>query len=165
MGGTFEVIHRGHERLITTALRLSDQVLIGVTSDELSRRLKKRHYVSPFRQRKARLLKYLAALGAENRTHIAKIDDKFGPPQNRRDFNAIVATIDTLETARRLNRLREKKGLEALDLILVPLVRGQDGKRISTTRILKREIDTRGRVLRTNPKNWRRLTISKKLDS
>ena len=34
MGGTFDVFHKGHEVLIQTALDVSDQVLIGLTTDE-----------------------------------------------------------------------------------------------------------------------------------
>ena len=34
MGGTFDVFHRGHEVLIQTALEVSNQVLIGLTTDE-----------------------------------------------------------------------------------------------------------------------------------
>jgi len=34
MGGTFDVLHSGHEALIQTALEVSVQVLIGLTTDE-----------------------------------------------------------------------------------------------------------------------------------
>ena len=34
MGGTFDVFHKGHEVLIQMALEVSDQVLIGLTTDE-----------------------------------------------------------------------------------------------------------------------------------
>ena len=34
MGGTFDIIHRGHLTLLTNAFEISDKVIIGLTSDE-----------------------------------------------------------------------------------------------------------------------------------
>ena len=41
MGGTFDIIHRGHLTLLTTAFEISDKVIIGLTSDEFVQKKEK----------------------------------------------------------------------------------------------------------------------------
>ena len=36
MGGTFDIIHKGHLTLLSNAFTVSDKVIIGITSDELA---------------------------------------------------------------------------------------------------------------------------------
>ena len=35
-GGTFDIIHRGHLTLLSNSFKISDKVIIGLTSDELA---------------------------------------------------------------------------------------------------------------------------------
>ena len=41
MGGTFDIIHRGHLTLLTKAFEISDKVIIGLTSDEFVQKKQK----------------------------------------------------------------------------------------------------------------------------
>ena len=36
MGGTFDIVHKGHLTLLTHAFEISDKVIIGLTSDEFA---------------------------------------------------------------------------------------------------------------------------------
>ena len=41
MGGTFDIIHRGHLTLLANAFEISNKVIIGLTSDEFVQKERK----------------------------------------------------------------------------------------------------------------------------
>jgi pantetheine-phosphate adenylyltransferase len=55
VGGTFDLLHKGHKTLLKKAFKLG-QVFIGLTSDSLAKKLKKRK-VESFKKRKKEKLK------------------------------------------------------------------------------------------------------------
>ena len=62
VGGTFNVVHKGHELLFETAFSVGDSVEVGLTSDEFARSIKTVP-VAPYFQRKANLAKFLQRYG------------------------------------------------------------------------------------------------------
>src|SRR3972149_9433276 len=79
MGGTFDVLHRGHRRLLKQAFALGRKVLIGVTSDDFARSLHKPHKIDPFVKRKGELEKLLSRWNVLSRARILPLNDRFGP--------------------------------------------------------------------------------------
>jgi pantetheine-phosphate adenylyltransferase len=75
------------------------------------------------------------------------LNDFYGPTVLTKDVQAIVTTEGTKENCIKINELRKSKGLPQLEIIIVPLVKDQDGKVISSTRIREGEIDTNGTKL------------------
>ena len=146
IGGTFNILHKGHKLLIDRAFEVSGPdgiVFIGLASDILT---KNKVDVKPLEERKNNLEKYLFKKGVLNRTIIKPIDDKFGPSIDG-EFDAIVVSPETIKTAEEINFNREKKGKKPLEIVEIPFVLAKDGKIISSSRIINKEIDANGEIL------------------
>jgi len=144
LGGTFDVIHKGHTALLDRAFSIGEHVIIGVTSDELVYRLGK----SILNNYDARVMNLSSVLKQyADRFHIVKLDDEFGPALTDASIEAIVVSEETESKCRRMNKMRVSRGMRELDVIVVGMVLADDGERISSTRIRSGEIDPEGRVL------------------
>ena len=71
LGGTFDFLHKGHRQLLAKAFSKGDKVIIGVTSDELVKKMHKSHPVQPYGTRVRELHHFLQARGWEQRFRIA----------------------------------------------------------------------------------------------
>lgn len=148
LGGTFDVFHAGHKQLLSEAFRLADKVLIGITSDQLAKSLKKGHPVRPFPQRVRDVRTFLRNRQWSSRARISQLNEPYGPAYRRRKLQALIVSEGTLKSGRRLNKLRQKKGLKPLKLRVVRLLAAEDGRPISSTRIRRGEIDLNGHLLK-----------------
>jgi pantetheine-phosphate adenylyltransferase len=146
MGGTFDILHEGHAALLSRAFEIGDNVTIGVTSDNLIRKLAKEHPVRPYAERVKGLKKYLEEHNWSDRANITVLQDKWGPTVLEPGMEAIVVTGDTRSSADEINSLRNAKGLQPLHVEIVKLILAEDGRPISTTRIHRGEIDPQGRI-------------------
>ena len=134
VGGTFEALHAGHRALLKRAFELGD-VTIGLTSGKMARKAKKRTVKSFSARKKA--LKIFVKKEFNSLTEIIKIEDKFGPTL-RQDFNYIVVSPETYETALEINKERKKINKKPIKIIEIKLVLSKDGKPISSTSLLKK---------------------------
>lgn len=136
VGGTFDYLHNGHKELIMRAFAEADRVIVGLTSDEM---LEKE--AGDFDTRKKHLQEYL-----EDRNYeIVKLTDTLGPAAWARIISVIVVSEETLTGADRINDERKMRGIDPLEIILVPTVMAGDGKPISSSRIRRGEIDQEGK--------------------
>ncbi len=147
LGGTFDVFHRGHEKLVSKAFDVGENVLIGVTSDDFVKKLGKTHAVQPYGIRLRKLRQFLRENGWLSRATIAPLNDPYGPAGRRRNLEALVITPETLESALKLNQIRRGRGLSKLKIYKVKLALAEDRKPISSTRMRRSEIDRGGRFL------------------
>ncbi|MDO8601222.1 MAG: phosphopantetheine adenylyltransferase, partial [bacterium] len=70
----------------------------------------------------------------------------FGPTL-KEDFNYIVVSPETYDTAVLINQERQKLNKKPMEIVRIEFVLAQDGKPISSTRIFKGEIDGEGKLL------------------
>lgn len=138
VGGTFDELHIGHKALLEKAFEIGDKVIIGLTSDKY---VKKKSM--SYEARKKTLEAYLKRRNYE----IVKLEDAYGPAIVDSEIDAIVVSEETKVGALEINDIREKRGLEPLEIIVIPIVMAANGKPISSTRIRRGEIDSEGRVL------------------
>ena len=147
IGGTFNILHRGHKRLIDTALELTGKngrLFIGLTTGLMLS--SKKNPVKSFSERKECIERYISDKGFQGELKIIPIDDPFGPTLSE-DFDIIVVSPETLSTAMEINVEREKLGRKPIRIVKIPYVLAEDGKPISSTRVYNGEIDENGYIL------------------
>ncbi|MDD5503386.1 MAG: inosine/xanthosine triphosphatase [Candidatus Thermoplasmatota archaeon] len=147
LGGTFSPLHKGHKALISKAFEIGGYVFIGVTSDRLASGNRRRQ-IAPFEERKAALLKWVHENYPEKPVNIEEIDDIYGPAATG-DFDAIIASPGTEESAEKVNEERKKNSLKPLKIVSIDYVLAEDLMPISGTRIWLGDIDENGKRLKT----------------
>lgn len=147
-GGTFDLFHKGHESFIKEVLDLSDKMVLGLTSDKYILEHKPNKSIASFEARKKELVDFLKEIKAEKRVEIIKIDDMYGPlldPSFKAD--ALAVASENYESAIKINRERKKEGLSEIEIVGIPVIRAEDGKIISATRIREGFVDKKGKLL------------------
>ncbi len=145
VGGTFAYMHRGHRALLGKAFGIGDYVYIGLTTDSYVKRLKLHGNIPGYGARKRMVAGFAGRYGKD--FEVMPLDDRFGPSTTG-EFDAIVVSPETYGTAIEINKIRKAGGLKELRIIRIRYVLAEDSVPISTTRILKGEIDREGKVLR-----------------
>ena len=146
MGGTFDIIHRGHLTLLSNAFSISDKVIIGLTSDELAKK-KGKVTTNKYEQRLENLTSVISKEFPNSSFQISKLENDFGPAVLEKDVEALVVSDETNHQGNVLNELRAEKDLPPVQIISVPMFLAKDGTRISSTRIKNSEIDSEGNLL------------------
>ena len=144
LGGTFNVLHRGHQKLLETAIASGGEVCVAVTSDEFSAQNKA--YFVPLNERIKRVEDYLRARNCHY--SLSVIDQAAGSAPYDPALEMIVVSPETRPAAEWINSLRAQNKLKPLQIITVPHVLAEDGLPISSSRILAGEIDENGKMQR-----------------
>jgi pantetheine-phosphate adenylyltransferase len=137
LGGTFSPIHEGHRTLLRKAFSSSEMVSIGLTSDEMARHGRTRE-VLDLEKRRAGLVKECSVLSAEfgSRFDIVVIRDPIGFALEG-DIEAIVVSEETVPGALTINELRTGQGFEPLKVLTVPILRDENGEKLSSSSLQK----------------------------
>ena len=133
LGGTFDIIHKGHFVLLQKAFSISSKVIIGLTSDEFAIKRGKK-LLHNYSQRFESLKSVINKNFPNSYYEISKLDDNFGPAVLKDEVEALVVSEEMIEQGEILNKLRTQKHLSPVAIVGVPMVLAEDGKRISTTR-------------------------------
>ena len=144
IGGTFDILHKGHEAILRRAFELGE-VAIGLTSDKMAREIRNRE-IKDFKERKKELENFIIN-EFKIEPKIFKIENKFGFTLEK-DFNYIIVSPETYKTALEINRERKKRKKKLIEIVEIDFVLAEDGKPISAERIAKGEINREGKLLK-----------------
>jgi inosine/xanthosine triphosphatase len=144
VGGTFNVLHRGHQRLLETAMAHGDFMAVGLMSDAYCDDHKE--LALPYEHREASLRAFLDS--RKVRYCIVPLDVKEGTAPDDMDLDVLVVSEETRLLGPRINDMRLRNGLRPVSLVIVPYVLADDFRPISSSRVMGGEIDVEGRLLR-----------------
>ncbi|MBD3387729.1 MAG: pantetheine-phosphate adenylyltransferase [Candidatus Altiarchaeales archaeon] len=129
VGGTFDGLHEGHRKIVSTAFENAESVVLGLTSDDFARRFRTRD-VSPYSERSRALEDLVKDYGKPY--DVVEINDSYGIATIDPGVDCIVVSDETLLRAEEINTIRFKKGLPRLTIIVVPLVLDGNGRPVSS---------------------------------
>ena len=145
MGGTFDIIHKGHMALLSKAFSISSNVIIGLVSAVLAAKKGKKPQ-SNYSQRLTALRSVIEKNFPQHPYEISELENDFGPAVVKGSVQALVVSEKTSNKGSILNELRRKEKLPPVEIVQVSMVLAEDGKAISTTRIKNSEIDSDGNL-------------------
>ncbi len=147
IGGTFNRFHKGHRLLVDTAIKYASKdgfLFIGISCKKL---VENKSFIEPFNKRRNSVLTYIKKRHNEIPTIVVEPIDTVEGPTLTDDFDLIVVSDETKKTAMEINEIRKKNGLCSMKIVTIPLVLSEDKIKISSTRIINKEIDTDGKLL------------------
>jgi pantetheine-phosphate adenylyltransferase len=144
IGGTFDIIHRGHIELLKESFKVGHFVVIGVTSDGFVESILKKKIKNHYYIRVQNIKKTIEKEIGSNNYQITKLDDHFGPVMNSNNIDCLVVSNETEEKGKTINSLRTKLGLPLINIVSVKMILAEDGLPISSSRIRSNVIDVNG---------------------
>jgi pantetheine-phosphate adenylyltransferase len=147
VGGTFDVMHKGHWFLLEETFNVGERAIVGVTTDEFARALKKQHEIDSYANRRRDVEGFLRERSFIRRAKIVPLSDPFGPTVDNNELEGIVVSEETEATAEAINRARVERGRKPLLIFVITMVLADDGKPISSTRVRRQEVDRYGRLI------------------
>ena len=144
VGGTFNVLHRGHRALLDKAFEIGDEVAVGVMSDAYA--AKHKRCLVPLEARLSALRSFLASKPKPFTINV--IDDAEGNLMRDPDISGIVVSPESFTAAEQLSKMRAERGLGELRIHRIGYVLADDCTPINSSRVLEGEIDLEGRMLR-----------------
>lgn len=144
LGGTFDIIHRGHLELLKKSFEVGNFVVIGITSDEFVSKMLNKKIKNSFYTRVQNLKKIIEGEIKLDNYQITKLDDSFGPLMTSNKIDCLIVSSETEDRGKTINPVRIKLGLSPIDIISVKLILAEDGLPVSSSRIRSNEIDKDG---------------------
>ncbi|XP_053673226.1 bifunctional coenzyme A synthase [Anopheles nili] len=123
LGGTFDRLHAGHKVLLTQAVLLAtERVVVGVTDGAMIKSKKLHELILPAERRIEIVKEFLEEIDASLRYEVVPILDPFGPTATDPNMDLIVVSTETARGGAKVNELRERNGLNQLQVHTIELL-------------------------------------------
>ena len=120
VGGTFDRIHNGHRNLLTLAASsCTDGLVVGVMGDNMLKNKKNSWQINDFNARMQGVLSFLSFIKPILKVEISELSDPYGPAITDKSIEAIVVSSETIQGARKINKIREEKGMNPLEILVI----------------------------------------------
>lgn len=138
VGGTFDNFHLGHVQLLLKCIETGENIIVGITSDELVK--DKNHEIDPLYERK-KILNDFFSFNNINKNAITTIilNDPYGPTISNSKISTIIVSEDTLARAIEINKIRENRNIIPLKIIIIQMFKDIDLRPISSTKLKRQE--------------------------
>ena len=122
-------MHLGHESLLRTAISLSEEIIIGLTSATRAKINRSEECINLYSERFESLDAFISN-NFKGSYSFVELNDNWGPGVFDECLNAIIVSEETEKVAIELNINRKLKGMRELEIVVVPLVLANDGRKI-----------------------------------
>jgi len=146
VGGTFDGLHGGHERLLRMAADechgADAHLWVGVAVGELAARPER--HVRPWSRRADAVRRFLRGqVGYVGRLEIGALETPAGPILSDPNLTVLVASEESAPVAIAFNKQRPALGMKSARIVACKMVIADDGARISATRLHKTSLISR----------------------
>lgn len=129
LGGTFDRMHIAHKIFLSEAvLRCTSKLTVGVTDTDMLRGKLLWELIEPCYKRILNIKDYLEDIDSTLMYDVVAINDMYGPTKNDPTFEMIVVSEETKRGGEKVNEMRERNGLNKLDVHVVKVVGDEDCK-------------------------------------
>lgn len=143
LGGTFDHFHDGHHHLLSFAANLGTDLVIGITSPEMTRHKKYASTIESFGQRAKNVQKWCNDQGITHQ--IIELTDPYGPAIEANVLDKLVVTTETQQGAQNINTLRSKLRLPELPVHVCTMLKDETGEILHADKIRAGVVDRSGR--------------------
>jgi pantetheine-phosphate adenylyltransferase len=148
VAGTFGPLHDGHRELFRQAIRFGDRVVVALTTDGFAPETRSEPRPIPSYDERERAVRAafdeLVPDSREVAVEVRPLESELGIASEEPALDALVVSPETAPELEEINDARRGAGLDPIVGIVAPYVLAADGERISSTRIVRGEIDESG---------------------
>lgn len=139
VGGTFDQLHKGHEELLQTAFSLGNQVVIGLTDDQMVLSKTLSELIEAYEVRKKHLQNFLRKHQFLSRSKIVRLNDSLGPALTDNTIKAVV--VGPRVSPEVIFKIKKVKPVISCKTIFA-----SDGSYLSSTRIRTGRVQRDGTI-------------------
>eukprot|EP00123_Amoebidium_parasiticum_P018698 comp24264_c3_seq6/m.45171 comp24264_c3_seq6/g.45171 ORF comp24264_c3_seq6/g.45171 comp24264_c3_seq6/m.45171 type:complete len:321 (-) comp24264_c3_seq6:179-1141(-) len=134
VGGTFDHLHSGHKVLLTvTAVMANRRVVCAVSGDPLLVNKKNREFLESEAQRIENARAFMATVRPGIDYTMVPLYDVYGPTASDPEITALAVSLETEKGGQMCVDERKLRGLGPMEVVVVKLVDGQAGEKLSST--------------------------------